>query len=462
MTSMSITQVAKQIDASVIGDAVFSSVSTDTRNISRGDLFIALQGPSFDGHDYIDQATDKGAVAVMVNHEVQQNVPQIVVNDTRIGLGRLASVWRDFVNPKVVALTGSNGKTTLKEMLSSVLSIHNDVLATKGNFNNDIGVPLTLLRLQNESVAIVEMGANHIGEIEYLTQMVRPDIAILNNAGTAHIGEFGSEENIARAKAEILKGLDDQGIFIYNHDSKWNVLWQELAQSVTSVSFGLSEEADYQIHFDQYQMIWDESGFNAEFSVTENKTSESYNVKLALAGMHNAMNALAAISASRELGVDIDAVKKGLLNLKPVTGRLNPIQDSKGRIIIDDSYNANPDSVAAAIDVLVTAPGRKILVLGDLAELGELAKQAHQEIGELAKNKGVDVLYTCGLLSEAASLAFSNDQLISKHFTSQQALINALEIETDLNDVILIKGSRSAKMDQVVVSLSSAKGAQSC
>ena len=453
MTSMSIAQVASQIDASIVGeDVMFSSVSTDTRDISRGDLFVALQGDNFDGHDYVGQAAEKGAVAAMVSRSVSEGIPQIVVEDTRMGLGQLATVWRNLVNPKVVALTGSNGKTTLKEMLAAILSEKYEVLATLGNLNNDIGVPLTLLRLQQEEVAIVEMGANHVGEIDYLSRMALPDVAILNNAGRAHIGEFGSEEAIARGKAEILNGLQQQGIFIYNADSKWVSLWNELAEGINKVGFGTASDADYQGLLDGYRMHWDDCGYQAEFSVHEKKTSQNFLIRISLAGLHNCMNALAAIAAARELGIEIEFIQKGLARLQPVVGRLKPMSGDKGQLIIDDAYNANPDSVAAAIDVLVTAPGRKIFVLGDLAELGESEVEMHAQLGELAYSRGVDVLYTCGPLSQAASVNFAGE---TYHFDERDQLIKSLQQDTGNNDFILVKGSRSAAMDKVVAALTS-------
>ncbi len=456
MIKMSLSQAAKQIHASVVGDDVmFSSVSTDTRKISKGDLFIALQGENFDGHDYVGQAREKGAVAAMVNRSLTDGIPQIVVEDTRLGLGKLASVWRQQVNPKVVALTGSNGKTTLKEMLAAILSEQHAVLATLGNLNNDIGVPLTLLRLQHEEVAIVEMGANHVGEIDYLSRMAIPDIAILNNAGLAHIGEFGSEENIARGKSEILNGLQADGTFVYNADSKWSGLWEELAQAFNQVSFGTVLQADYRGNLDDYRMSWTERGYQAKFSVHEKKSAQQYDISLSLAGLHNGMNALAAVAAARELGVDVATIQRGLASLKPVAGRLNPLAGDKGQLVIDDSYNANPDSVTAAVDVLVTAPGRKIFVLGDLAELGESSRQMHADLGEVAFARGVDVLYTCGSVSKEASDRFAGNAM---HFESREKLTGALRQETGENDFILVKGSRSAAMDLVVAALTENHG----
>jgi len=451
MTSMSLSSVAEKINASIVGeDVVFSSVSTDTRRICSGDLFVALKGENFDGHDYVDQAFEQGAVAAMVSHAVSEKLSQLLVNDTRLGLGELAMEWRKQVNPRVVALTGSNGKTTLKEMLAAILSKENHVLATQGNLNNDIGVPLTLLRLQDEEIAIVEMGANHVGEIDYLSRMAQPDVAILNNAGRAHIGEFGSEEAIAHAKAEILNGLNDQGVFIYNADSKWVPLWKKLASEVNSLSFGTSVEADYQL-LDDYRLSWNESAFYALFTIEERQTGYQQLMRLPLAGKHNAMNATAAFAAARMLGVSSETISQCLANLDPVKGRLRPVSGLQEQIILDDAYNANPDSVSAAMDVLITAPGRKILVLGDLAELGNDAEKIHADLGSLAFEKGIDVLLTCGEISRHSSDSFDNE---GQHFETREALIEWLKAHTGKDDYVLIKGSRSALMDQVVDALS--------
>ncbi len=450
MTSMSLSSIAGKINASVIGeDVMFSSVSTDTRNIRAGDLFVALKGEKFDGHDYVSQAFDRGAVAAMVSHPVSESASQLLVDDTRLGLGDTARQWRKQVNPRVVALTGSNGKTTLKEMLAVILSKENHVLATLGNLNNDIGVPLTLLRLQDEEIAIVEMGANHIGEIDYLSKIACPDVAILNNAGRAHIGEFGSEENIARAKAEILNGLNDKGTFIYNADSRWAELWKQLAAGVDCVAFGMSEQADYRLH-DDYCLNWNEGGFFAQFTVEEKQTGYQQVLHLPLAGEHNAMNATAAFAAARVLGVSSEMIAGCLQKLNPVKGRLKPVAGNNGQLILDDAYNANPDSVTAAMDVLVTAPGRKILVLGDLAELGENARSIHRELGVMASSKGIDVLLSCGDISRNATSGFDGQ---SQHFDTRESLIDWLEVNTGKDDFVLIKGSRSALMDQVVESL---------
>lgn len=460
MTDMTLNYLAEKINARVIGeDIVFSSVSTDTRKITSGDLFVALSGDHFDGHDYLDTAVEKGAAAVMVDRPVNVPVAQLVVDNTRKGYGQMASVWRERVNPRVVALTGSNGKTTLKEMLSAIFSVDATVLATIGNLNNDIGVPATLLRLQNESIAVIEMGANHVGEIDYLSRMAKPDVAVLNNAGRAHIGEFGSEENIARTKAEIINGMSADGVFVYNADSKWVDMWQKLAAQVRSVSFGSNADADYQLLASSVKIKWHDAGFVTCFTIREKHTDTTVEITLPLAGAHNAANAVAAVATARQLQVSFASIRQGLESLQPVKGRLKPLLAPAGQIVIDDSYNANPDSVEAAVNVLADAPYRKILVLGDMAELGERIDQLYAGLGRYAASQGIDVMYTCGTTSKVAGDAFAGS---GRHFSSQQELADALINETSRGDVVLIKGSRSAKMEKVVEALMSVQEVASC
>jgi len=456
---MSLQQVADKINANVVGEDIdFSRVSTDTRKISSGDLFVALKGDNFDGHDYVDVAIEKGASSLMVDHAVTGAVSQLIVTDTRIGYGQLAAAWRQQVNPRLVALTGSSGKTTLKEMLAAIFAIEHKVLATPGNLNNDIGVPATLLGLKDEDIAVIEMGANHVGEINYLSKIAEPDVAVLNNAGRAHIGEFGSEENIARTKAEIINGLKDGGIFIYNADSSWAELWRSLAADISCVSFGGDSQFDYFLDVSSVKTRWDNNGFQSCFTVHEKQSADRVVIALQLAGFHNAMNATAAVAVARQLGVDFDIIKKGLESLMPVKGRSVPCRLSSGAIVIDDTYNANPDSVEAAINLLATAPVTKILVLGDLAELGDQASQLQADIGSHAAAKDIDELYTCGHLIKAASDSFNGTAF---HFDKQQALIDALKKRVTDEVVVLIKGSRSARMENVVEALL-ADGDQSC
>jgi UDP-N-acetylmuramoyl-tripeptide--D-alanyl-D-alanine ligase len=455
MITMTLSRTAELLQGKHLGaDATFSSVSTDSRTLSQGDLFVALQGPHFDGHQFLDQARSRGAAGAVVSATLDLDLPRIQVADTRIGLGQLAAHWRQAARAKLVAVTGSNGKTTVKEMLAAILQCKGATLATEGNLNNDIGLPLTLLRLQDEEYAVVEMGANKAGEIGYLSNIARPDVAILNNAGTAHLEGFGTPEGVARAKGEIVSGLADDGVFVYNADDQWSGLWRELAGAHRIRTFGMEVPADVSSHSDAVETLWDEAGFFTRFPVT---TPEGgLEVKLRLAGRHNVMNALAAIAAAQVMGASVQEICSGLASLQPVQGRLQPRAGIGGVRLIDDSYNANPDSVAAAISVLAKAPaGRRFLVLGDLAELGPTAEQLHESLGEQAREAGIEHLYCTGESCRAAMRGFGK---AGRHFADRQSLAAALQKELEPEDCVLVKGSRSARMEEVVAALSEKEG----
>ena len=448
MTRMSLSQVAAALDGRLLGgDASFSAVSTDSRHLAPGELFVALKGPRFDGNDYVGQAAVHGAVAAVVSRPVDVAMPCLLVPDTRLALGRLAALWRAACPAQVVAVTGSNGKTTLKEMIAAILRGRGPVLSTTGNLNNDIGVPLTLLRQQDEPYAVIEMGANHLGEIRYLSELARPDVAVLNNAGRAHLEGFGSEENIARGKAEIVTGLQPRGTFVYHADSKWAPLWRDLAAGRNCLTFGIDAGADVTSP-GSARLDWTDRGFHNGFAI---RTGEgTVDVQLALAGAHNRCNALAAAAAATVLGCTLEQIRAGLARVEPVRGRLKPMRRPDGAWVIDDSYNANPDSVAAAIAVLAAAPGRKLLIIGDLAELGPDSAALHSGIGTQARSAGVDALYTVGVASEAASRSFGAG---ARHFADQSSLVDALRRAVGPGDVVLAKGSRSAAMEKVVAAL---------
>jgi len=446
------SDVAQQLNARHLGEPVtFSAVSTDTRTLQAGDLFVALEGPTFDGHDYIGEALQRGAVAAMVSRDTQAGLARILVPDTRIGLGRLAALWRQQSRAPVIAVTGSNGKTTVKEMLAAILRQRASVLATQGNLNNDIGLPLTLMRLQDEQYAVVEMGANHPGEIAYLTGIARPDIALLNNAGRAHLEGFGNLQAVARAKAEILQGLGVDGYFVFNADDAWAPLWKSLAGAHKRRTFGLSRPADVSSVEPAYALSWNERGFMSHFPV---KTPDGdIEIELALAGRHNCLNALAAITAAQLVGADLQQIRQGLAALKPVKGRLQPLPGYGRFSVIDDSYNANPDSVGVAIGVLASAPGRRILVLGELAELGAGEASFYAGLGQSARDAGIDLLYGVG----AAGLAAEAFGVGGRRFESREALIESLNREVEVGDRVLVKGSRSAGMERVVDALTAAE-----
>ena len=448
MIRMTLSHVAAALDGRLLGgDAAFQAVSTDSRHLAPGELFVALTGPHFDGNDFVGQAAVHGAVAAVVSRPVDVAMPCLLVADTRVALGRLAALWRAACPAQVVAVTGSNGKTTLKEMIAAILRERGPVLSTTGNLNNDIGVPLTLLRLQDERYAVIEMGANHLGEIRYLSGLARPDVAVLNNAGRAHLEGFGSPENVARAKAEIIAGLEPHGTFVYNADSPWAPLWRDLAAGRNCLSFGLEAAADVTSP-GSARLDWTARGFQNRFTIRAG--GDAVDVGLALAGAHNRSNALAAAGAALALGCTLEQVRDGLARIAPVRGRLAPLCRHDGAWVIDDSYNANPDSVAAAIAVLAAAPGRKRLVLGDLAELGPDSAALHAGIGAEARSAGVDALYTVGVASAAASRGFGGG---ARHFADQAGLVDALRQAVGAGDVVLVKGSRSARMEQVVAAL---------
>lgn len=448
MIGFRLSEAAELLGGKLHGDdAWFASVSTDTRTLGEGELFVAIPGERFDGHDFLEVAAQCGAAGALVERP-SEALACVEVDKVLPGLGRLAAAWRDKSPAKVVGVTGSNGKTTLKEMTAAILAQRGSVLATRGNLNNDIGMPLTLTRLQQEQFAVIEMGANHAGEIDYLTRICRPDVAVLNNAGRAHLEGFGSLEGVARAKAEILNGLGEAGVFVFNADDRFAPLWRELAADRQSLGFGVQQAADISSPAGSYRIEWLQSGFNAVFEVQTPKAQ--FEVSLQLAGEHNRMNALAAIAACHVLGIDSVDMQRGLAGLQPVAGRLCPLQGLNAARLIDDTYNANPDSVIAALQVLHAAPGRRTLVLGDLGELGPEQQKLHAELGEQATRIGIDRLLTCGELSEQASARFAGE---SRHFASQQALIDYLGSDLGEEDSVLMKGSRTSAMENVVKAL---------
>ncbi|MFS2122568.1 UDP-N-acetylmuramoyl-tripeptide--D-alanyl-D-alanine ligase [Pseudomonas sp. Pseusp97] len=442
---LSLNEVAAALQGLVVGDDVsFDAVSTDSRAIAPGQLFIALTGPRFDGHDYLADVAAKGAVAALVEREVAgAPLPQLVVKDTRIALGQLGALNRAAFAGRVAAVTGSSGKTTVKEMLASILRTQGEVLATRGNLNNDLGAPLTLLQLAPEhKSAVIELGANRVGEIAYTVALTRPQVAIITNAGTAHVGEFGGQDKIVLAKGEILEGLAADGVAVLNRDDKAFDTWQARAAGRRVSSFGLHDtRADFRA-----------SGVKRDArgcpGFTLQGPAGEAAVQLNLLGEHNVTNALAAAAAAHALGVPLVGIVAGLQNLQPVKGRAVAQLATNGMRVIDDSYNANPASICAAIDILAGFSGRTVLVLGDMGELGAWAESSHREVGTYAIGK-VTALYAVGPLMSHAVQAFGS---AGRHFADQASLISALADEASTT-TILIKGSRSAAMDKVVAAL---------
>lgn len=445
VTMMNLSEAAAALQADLRGaDAAFSGICTDSRAVSPGDLFVALAGEKFDGHNFLDVAARRGAIAALVNRPVADSALALIVcGDTLAALGKLAAYWRSKFTMPLVALTGSNGKTTVKEMLAGILRSHcNDeasVLATEGNLNNHIGMPLTLLKLRaHHRYAVIEMGMNHEGEISYLTQIARPHVALVNNAQRAHVGEVGSLEAVARAKGEIFSGLDTGGIAIINADDPSEPLWRSMAHKYHRLTFGLTQPAD----------ITAKIQLNATGTPMSVQTPQgSFSTFLMVPGEHNARNALAACAAAVALEIPLPAIARGLSNFSGVKGRLQRKPGINGADIIDDTYNANPDSVAAAIAVLAKSAGRKILVLGDMGELGAEGADLTTESGRLAKKSAIDVLFTLGELSSHAAAAFGAG---AKKFTNIEDLVAALAPLLNADTVVLVKGSRFMRMERVV------------
>jgi UDP-N-acetylmuramoyl-tripeptide--D-alanyl-D-alanine ligase len=442
MMTMQLSEAARVLAGSFTGsDNKFTGVSTDTRQLQPGALFFALQGPNFDGHGFIETARAQGAVAAAVAHPCESALPQIEVADTRLALGSLSAHWRQQFTLPVVGITGSNGKTTVRAMTAAILSQCGDTLATQGNLNNDIGLPLTLARLgADDRFAVLEMGANHPGEIDYLAGLAQPTIAIVTNAGPAHLEGFGDLQGVARAKGELFARLGKDGVAVINADDTFAPLWRELAAHCRIVEFGLQGAdvtADWQ---------GDASGSDVQLHAA----AGNIEFHLALPGRHNVMNALAASAAALAAGAGLDAVKAGLETLSQVAGRFN-VHSLPGDItLIDDSYNANPESLQVALDVLAQAQGDSWLVLGDMGELGADAAALHSAAGRNAREAGVSRLYGLGELAQLAVKAFDGP---GGAYATMDELLAVLQRQLSGPLHILVKGSRRMRMERVVAAL---------
>jgi UDP-N-acetylmuramoyl-tripeptide--D-alanyl-D-alanine ligase len=456
-----LSDIAKVVGGQLIGhgtgmrDVLCESVGSDSRNIAKNQLFVAIKGEHFDGNAYAAEAIKKGAAAALVSDANTQASPAVLVADTRLALGKLAQYWRATFPLPLVAVTGSNGKTTVKEMLAAILNvailnisrlnqtISSSVLATQGNLNNDIGMPMTLLKLgKQHAYAVIEMGMSHEGEIRYLTNIAKPNVAVVNNAGIAHIGEVGSREGIARAKGEIFEGLADDGIAVINADDAFADYWKSLNANRKIITFAMRAKADVTASNEEV------AGVSKIKLITP---AGSIHFKLHVLGTHNISNALAASACAHALGISNDDIAQGLENFAAVKGRLQCKAGFNSASLIDDTYNANPDSMKAAIDVLASQSGKQVFVMGDMAELGADAAQMHADIGLYAKQKGIAQLFTFGELSQQASQAFGAN---SQHFTSLDTLVQCLKKAMKANTTVLVKGSRFMQMERVVKALS--------
>ncbi len=445
---MSLQQARDILQAEMSGiDVEFESVCIDTRQMKSGDLFVAIKGENFDGHDYINTAKVGGAVAVVVDKTIETELPYLKVTDTRLALGQLAAAWREKFPGKVVGVTGSNGKTTVKEMIAAILEKQGSVVATRGNFNNDIGLPLTLFRMKDEKFAVIEMGANHAGEISYLTKLTQPDVAIITNAGPAHLDGFGSLDGVARAKGEIYQGLTEDGVAVINMDDKYSDYWQSVCKTYEMITFSMQDK-----NATVYGQL-ESSGEKKQLMVTINHqaySDERLKVMLKVPGVHNVMNALAAISAAVACLVSGEKIMQALNEFKSVKGRLDVHQVNDVLTVIDDTYNANPASLSAGIEVLTELPGEHWLVLGDMGELGEDEIRLHFDAGIKARTNGVTCLLATGNASKHAVDAFGTN---AKHFENKNDLIDYIERNQPSKLGVLIKGSRFMHMEQVVAAL---------
>ncbi len=442
-----LSRVAQAVDGRLVGaDLPLSGVSTDTRAIAPGQLFVALRGERFDAHDFLAPAVASGATALLVADETKlpAGVSAVVVDDTRLALGRLAAAWRAEFSIPVIAVTGSNGKTTTKEMIAAILkaAFGDAVLATRGNFNNDIGLPLTLLGLNaTHRAAVIEMGMNHPGEIAYLAPLGAPTVALVTNAQRAHLEGMGDLDEVAREKGSIFAGLQADGIAVINADDAYAEAWKAMAAPHAVRTFGVDHAADV---FGKVRQHGLETAL--EVSAPEGEAA----IRLSIPGRHNARNAMAAAAACLAAGLRLSAVLAGLESFAGVKGRLQRRAGKNGAEILDDTYNANPDSVRAGIDVLAATIGRKLLVLGDMGEIGEASGQYHDEIGGYAKSQGVDRLYALG---DAAQQAVRNFGEGARHYCNVDKLVAAVDKELGPETTVLVKGSRFMKMERVADAL---------
>jgi UDP-N-acetylmuramoyl-tripeptide--D-alanyl-D-alanine ligase len=428
--------------ARMTAPAEFIGVSTNSQTVVAGNLFVALRGERFDAHDFLSQVIGRGAAAVVAEHVPNDfPLPALIVSDTRHALGRIAQMWRRRFAIPVVGVTGSNGKTTVKEMIASVFAAaygQDNFLSTRGNLNNDIGVPLTLFRLAaHHRAAVVEMGMNHPGEIELLTNIVEPTVGLVNNAQREHQEFMVSVAAVAEENGAVIRGLGDAGAAIFPGDEEYTPLWQRYAGQRTIYSFGLDTSCEI-------SALWQAEDFGSDITISTPDTQ--FKVRLSAAGVHNVRNALAACAAAMAVGVDVDSIVRGLESFAPVAGRLQRKTASNGALVIDDTYNANPDSVRAAIDVLAAAPAPRTLVLGDMGEVGSEGVAFHEEIGAYAHAHHIDRLFTLGTLARHATQAFGQGAVHFDDMDKLTAVITGVSAGTS----ILVKGSRFMQMERVV------------
>ena len=447
MIAFTLQQLAEITGGTLYGaDRTVTEVTSDTRKVSAGCLFIALKGERFDAHDFVGDAISAGCLALLVSKHLPVAVAQVVVPDTRIALGQIAAWVRQQSPARVVALTGSSGKTSVKEMTAAILRECGETLYTAGNLNNDIGVPLTLLRLSKEhQYAVIELGANHQGEIAWTTELTRPETALVNNLAAAHLEGFGSLAGVAKAKGEIFYGLPLHGTAIINADSNDWPHWQQALHGKTVWRFSPQQQADSDFY--ATEVTFSAQGTHFQLHSPQGETA----ITLPLPGRHNIANALAAAALALSVGAPLTAIQQGLSTLKAVPGRLFPIALGADQLLLDDSYNANVGSMTAAAQVLAEMPGYRVMIVGDMGELGPEAAECHRQVGEAARLAGIDKVLSVGTLSQGISDASG----VGEHFADKAALsARALALLSQHSHItVLVKGSRSAAMEQVVQTL---------
>ena len=450
MITVTLSQIADITGGERIGnDLSIESVSTDTRSIEQGALFVALVGERFDAHNFCQQAVESGAGALLVQKRVNVNVPQVVVGDSKVALGQVAAWVHQTCQTPTVAITGSCGKTTVKEMVASILQLKGKVLFTAGNFNNDIGVPLTLLRSQqDDDYAVIELGANHIGEIEYTTQLVKPDIAMVNNVAAAHLEGFGSIDGVKQAKGEIYQGLAAGGIAIVNLDSNGGAKWDEVLADKNVITFSQSN-ADADFYASNIAMS---AAGEASFDLHIAATSQEIELSLGIIGQHNVANAIAASIIALKMGATLEEIRSGLKHLNKVKGRVEVEELSDKIKLIDDSYNASVPAMKAAVDLLAAFQGQRWLILGNMAELGEESLALHRQVGEHAAPQKFEHVLTYG--ADARVISELCDGI---HFETHQEMIDYIKQHLDQaapeHHTMLVKGANGARMFEVAAAL---------
>ena len=440
MIHMRISKAADLLECTPLQSELnFTGITSDSRLVVPGMLFAALPGQAFDGHDYLQQAQERGAVAALVNRSVATDLPLLQVSDVQAALGVLAGYWRMQCPARVIGITGSNGKTTVKEMIASILGQVGEVLATKGNFNNELGLPLTVFQLsKSHEYAILEMGASNPGDIAYLAAIAQPEVGVVTNIGPAHLEGFVSMEGVARAKGELFAALAESGTAVINAAEPWVDVWQDINRAEKTIFFNGNGKDHIQAH-------------HIDDEVVVSTPVGKFSLKLPLPGLHNLTNALAATAVCLALDVPLELIRTGLENVSQVPGRLNLKQASAGWTVIDDTYNANPASLYAALQVLSTQNGEPWLVMGDMKELGSDSRKMHAELGDAARTLGVKRLFALGEASTAAMEAFGEGAV---HFDSREELIHALQGEVKPGVACLVEGSRSMGMEHVVNAIS--------